>query len=164
MAIIASEIKYYLSGGSANTNPNASLGGVISSTEVPSNGFDDVSSSEASAGSIEYRCIYVKNTNATLTLIGAKAYISANTPSATTNVDIGLGSSAVNGTEQTVGSETTAPTGVSFSAPSSLGTGLSIGDLAPNATKAIWIKRTVNAGTASVSDSFTVAVGGDSNP
>lgn len=164
MPILNSEIKYYLSGGAGNSNPNASLGGVISTTELGSNGFDDVSSAEATAGTVEYRCVYVKNTNSTLTLIGAKVYLSANTPSATTNVDIGLGTSAVNGTEQTVANESTAPSGVSFSAPANFAAGLTIGDLAPGATKAIWMRRTVNAGTAAVADSFTLAVQGDSNP
>lgn len=164
MPILNSEIKFYYSGGSANSNPNSSLGGAVSTTEIGSNLFDDVSSAEASAGDIEYRCVYVKNTNATLTLIGAKIWISANTPSATTTVDIGLGTSAINGTEQTVANEDTVPASVTFSAPASFASGLTIGDLAPGATKAIWIRRSVNAGTSAVADSFTFNVQGDSNP
>ena len=47
-------------------------------------------------------------------------WIASNTPSADTTIEIALGSSAVNGTEQTIANESTAPTGVTFSAPSSL--------------------------------------------
>ena len=34
MAIVAGDLKIYLSGGAGNSDPNASLGGIISSTEV----------------------------------------------------------------------------------------------------------------------------------
>ena len=47
-------------------------------------------------------------------------WIASNTPSADTTIEIALGSSAINGTEQTIANENTAPTGVTFSAPSSL--------------------------------------------
>lgn len=164
MAIVSSDIKYRLSGGASNTNPAASLGGVKSSTDA-SNYFDDVSSAEASAGDTEYRCVYVHNNHGTLTLIGAKIWIQANTPSSDTSVDIGLGSSAVNGTEQTVADEQTAPTGgVTFSAPTSYAGGLSIGDIPAGQHKAVWVRRTINSAAAAYSDSFTLRVQGDTNP
>lgn len=166
MAILTTEIKFYLSGGSSNSDVNASLGGVISTTEITTatlhNLFDVVSSAETSAGDIEYRCIYVSNTNGTLSLTDAVAWISANTPSGDTSADIGLGSSAVNGTEQTVANESTAPGSVTFSAPATQGAGLSIGDIPAGQHKAIWIRRTVNAAASAYnSDGATVNVGGD---
>lgn len=163
MAIVSSDIKYRLSGGASNTNPAASLGGVKSSTDA-SNYFDDVSSAEASAGDTEYRCVYVHNNHGTLTLIGAKVWIQANTPSGDTDVAIGLGSSAVNGTEQTVADESTAPTGVTFSQPTTFAGGLSIGDIPPGQHKAVWVRRVVNSGAAAYADSFTLRVQGDTNP
>ena len=163
MAIVSTDIQYRLSGGSSNSNPAASLGGVKSSTAA-SNYFDDVSSAEASAGDTEYRCVYVHNNHGTLSLIGAKVFIQTNTPSSDTDVAIGLGSSAINGTEQTVTDESTAPTGVSFSAPTTFAGGLAIGDLAAGAHKAVWVRRTVNAGAAAYADSFTLRVQGDTNP
>ena len=163
MAIVSTDIQYRLSGGASNSDTAASLGGVKSSTAA-SNYFDDVSSAEASAGDTEYRCVYVHNAHATLTLIGAKVFIQANTPSSDTDVAIGLGSSAINGTEQTVANESTAPTGVSFSAPTTFAGGLAIGDLAAGAHKAVWVRRTVNAGAAAYSDSFTLRVQGDTKP
>ena len=163
MAIVSTDIQYRLSGGSSNSDPAASLGGVKSSTAA-SNYFDDVSSAEASAGDTEYRCVYVHNNHGTLSLIGAKVFIQTNTPSSDTDVAIGLGSSAINGTEQTVADESTAPTGVSFSAPTTFAGGLAIGDLAAGAHKAEWVRRTVNAGAAAYADSFTLRVQGDTNP
>lgn len=163
MAIISTDIQYRLSGGSSNSNPATSLGGVKSSNAA-SNYFDDVSSAEASAGDTEYRCVYVHNNHGTLSLIGAKVFIQTNTPSSDTDVAIGLGSSAINGTEQTVADESTAPTGVSFSAPTTFAGGLTIGDLASGAHKAVWVRRTVNSGAAAYADSFTLRVQGGLNP
>jgi hypothetical protein len=63
---MAASIVFRLSGGAGNTDPAASLGGVMSSTAVGSNTlFDTVSAAEALSGDTEYRCYYVKNTNAT---------------------------------------------------------------------------------------------------
>ena len=56
------------------------------------------------------------------------------------------------------------PTGVSFSAPTTFAGGLTIGDLAAGAHKAVWVRRTVNAGAAAYADSFTLRVQGDMNP
>ena len=168
MPIVANDILLMLSGGAGNTNPNASLGGVASSTALVSaslhNLFDKVPSAEAAAGSVEYRCIYVRNEHETLTLEDAKVFIPSNTDSADTDLAIGLGTSAIDGTEQTVANETTAPTGVTFSAPANYAAGLSIGNLGPNSTKAVWVRRTVNAGAAAANDSATLRVQGDTAP
>jgi hypothetical protein len=42
-------------------------------------------------------------------------WISSNTPASDTQIAIGVGTAAVNGTEQTVANESTAPSGVTFS-------------------------------------------------
>lgn len=156
-----------LSGGSGNTDPNASLGGAISSTAVTDNSannvWDDVSGSETSAGDIEYRCVYIRNSHATLTAFSTKIWIDTNTTSSSTTVDIGLGSSAVNGTEQTVANESTAPSSVTFSAPG-VGTELSIGSIPAGQHKAVWIRRTVTAGgSATDDDTYILKVSCDTN-
>lgn len=162
MPISSSDIKYRLSGGSSNSDPNASLGGAMSSTAVPAGGFDTVSSTEAGSGDTEYRCIYVLNDHATLTLQSAKAWIQANTPGGDTDVEIGLGTTAVGtGNEQTVANESTAPSGVTFSAAANEGAALSIGDIPPGHRKAIWMKRTVNAAAAAANETFSIRVKGD---
>lgn len=166
MPITSSDIKYYLSGGASNSDPNAALGGAISSTQFTDatigNLFDNVSGAESSAGDTEFRCLYVKNTHATLTLQSAKAYINTNTPSGDSAVEIGLGSSAVNGTEQTVANESTAPSSVTFSSAAGSGNALSIGNIPAGQHKAIWFKRIISAGAAAYnSDSVIVRVEGD---
>lgn len=158
MPIIASDIKFRQSGA-------GNLGGAMSGSDVSSalHGlFDVVAGYESLAGDVEYRCVYVLNNHATLTLYNAAAFIQTNSPSSDTSVDIGIGTSAVNGTEQTIADENTAPSGVSFSAPDSYIGGLSIGDIPAGQHKAIWIRRTISAGAAAYSnDGMTLAVQGD---
>lgn len=159
---MAVTIKYYLSGGSGNTDPAASLGGVRSTTEVTgSTLWDKVSSSEASVGDIEYRCVYARNTGAD-TALDAKVFILANTPSLDTTIEIALDGAGKNGTAETETDEGTAPTGESFSAPTDYAGGLALGSLAQNDEYAIWICRTVTAGAVNTpSDTFTLRVGYD---
>lgn len=161
MAIVSTDIKIRLSGGAGNAVQIASLGGAKSSTDATAGIFDDVTSAESAAGDIEYRCVYVHNNHGSLTLTSAVAWLAANTPSATTTIDIGVGSSAVNGTEQTVANESTAPTGITFVAAATQGAGVALGDIPFGQHRAVWLRRTVNAGTAAASDAFTLRATGD---
>jgi len=158
MPIVASDIQF-------KTSAASGLGGAITGTDVSSalHGlFDVVSGAEALAGDAEYRCVYVKNSHATLTLYNATVFISSNTPSGDTTVDIGVGTSAVGGTEQTIANENTAPAGVSFSNPSDYVGGILLGDLPAGQHRAVWIRRTVSAGASAYSgDGMTLAVQGD---
>lgn len=160
MAIVSTDIKFYLAGGASNSDPNASLGGAISSTEITTatvnNLFDRVTGAESSAGDTEYRSFYVKNTHGILTLQSAVIWIVSNTPSTDTTIDIGLAAEGANATLATIGNESTAPTSVSFSAPSSAGTGLSLGDLAAGQRYGIWVRRTVNASASAYADDNVV--------
>lgn len=167
MPLNESDIGYFLSGGPDNTNPDAALGGIISSTEITDNSdnnlFDDVSGDEASVGDTEYRCFYVKNKHASITLQGAVLWINSETLGAD-QLDIALDDGGKNATAETVADESTAPTGESFSHPTSKGAGLSLGDLAAGDYYAIWVKRVVpsscaakagNAGTFRVEGEWT---------
>jgi hypothetical protein len=152
MPIASSDIKIFLSGGSGNTDPNASLGGVKSSTEVTDNTlnnlFDDVSGTESAAGDTEYRCVYVYNNHGTLSMQNTHVYISSNTSSADTTFDIALAGEGVNATAETVVNENTAPVGESFSAPTTYAAGLDMGTIAAGQRYGLWIRRTVTAGAA----------------
>jgi len=166
MAIVAGDLKIYLSGGAGNSDPNASLGGIISSTEVTDNTthnlFDQVSGTESLAGDTEYRGVYLKNTHGSLTLQNTKIYISSNTGSADTTIDIALDGGATNATMETLSDESTAPSGETFTAPTSYATGLSIGSLAAGEKKGIFIRRTVSAAAAAVNDdAVTIKYDGD---
>jgi hypothetical protein len=159
---MAVDITFYLSGGSGNTDPAASLGGARSTTEVTgSTLWDKVESAEASAGDIEYRCIYIRNDGAD-TALDAKVWIQANTPSLDTTIEIALAGEGKGGTAETVGDESTAPTGETFSAPTDYAGGLALGSLAQNEFFPLWTRRTVTAGAAAAaSDTVTYRVGYD---
>lgn len=153
MAIIASELKLL-----KTTN---NLGGTATATEVVTatmnNIFRNITSAETVSGITLYACIYLKNANATLTATAVKQWLSANSASADTDFAIGLGTSAKNGTEQTIANETTAPIGVTFSAAANEAASIALPDLAPNDTQAMWIRYTVNAGATAVAlDSCTI--------
>jgi hypothetical protein len=146
-----------LSGGASNSDPNASLGGVISSSAAPGSLFDDVSAAEAEAGRVEYRCVYLRNASATDTMIAAAVYVASDTPLESTSVALGVGTSAVNGSEPTVASETAAPAGVTFSAPATPATGLALGNIPPGQHRAFWVRRTVDAESgSSASDTWQI--------
>lgn len=167
MAIASSDLKFYLSGGAANSDPNASLGGVISSVEITSaslhNLFDRVSGAESASGDVEYRGFYFKNTHGTLTLSDVFAWFVSNTPSSDTDLAIALAAEGVNAQMETLANESTAPATVSFSAPSSKGTGLSMGNIAAGQYYGIWARRTVGAAAAAYSDdNAVIRVEGDS--
>jgi hypothetical protein len=166
MPITATDIHFRFSGGAANSVATSSIGGAKSSVQITDatlqNLFDNVTGDESAAGDIEYRCFYIHNAHATLTWLGVVVWIQTNTPSTDTTCDIGLGSSAVSGTEQTIANEGTAPTSVTFSAPATKAGGLTIGDLAPGASKAVWVRRTVSAAASAYNaDSVVIRAEGD---
>jgi hypothetical protein len=163
MAIVAGDIKIYLSGGSGNSDPDASIGGVISTTEVVDNTlhnlFDVVSSAEASAGDTEYRCVYIKNTHGSLTLQAAKTWLQTQS---TVPLAIALAGEGLNGTAETPADEDTAPSGESFTSPTTEGAALSLGDMAAGDFYPLWIRRTVPSSQAALSnDTAVLRIKGD---
>lgn len=168
MPINSANLKYYLSGGAGNSNPDASLGGIRSTTVVGAsinNLFDNVSSAEATSGDTEYRCIYFRNEDSNASgLITPILWIFSNTTSPTTTLEIGLDPAGKNATATTIANESSAPAGVSFSAPSTKLTGISLpsGPYVQNDYVAIWVKRIVDAATAtSTNDPATIRIEGD---
>ena len=169
MPITSAEIQWRLSGGAANTNPNASLGGVMSSTAWAGGTlhdlFDLVSGDENAALEAEYRCVYVRNANASLTWSNVVAWLSAQTTGGA-DMAIGIdpavaGDGSTTGVATTVANENTAPTGVTFSAPTTKGTGLSIGNLTAGQGRAIWFRRTTTNSAALSNDGATIRTEGD---
>ncbi len=180
MAITAADIKFKLSiktGSAGNslpqTDPDASLGKYISTTEITDatldNLFDDVTGDENAASDIEYRCFFVHNTHATLTWTDVMVWISAEV-SGGANAAIGIddkAASAIGASDaqaEEVADEETAPGGgVSFSSPTSKATGLSLGDLAPGYCRAIWVRRTAANSAALNNDGVTISCEGDTS-
>lgn len=168
MAIASSDIEYRLSGGASNTDPAAALGGAMSTVAggiitsgSANNLWDDVSSSEAATGDTEYRGFYVKNKHGSLTWENVVVWIDSLTSSGDTEFDIALADEAVGVAMETIADESTAPSGPSFTRPTSKGAGLAIGNIAAGSYKGIWIKRTVTAGAAAANDSGSIRCEGD---
>lgn len=164
MPIVSTDIKYRLSGGAGNTSAAASLGGAKSSTDASSTYFDTVTPAEGTAGDTEYRCLYVHNNHGSLSLDNAVLWVSTSSLGTNQAIAIGLGTSAVNGTEQTVANEDTAPSGVTFSTPTSKGAGIALGNIPAGQHRAFWVRRTVTAGAPASSNAFTLRVEGDTAP
>jgi hypothetical protein len=62
--VTESDIVFTYSGGSSNSNPAVSLGGDISTVPIANRIlFSDITSDQAEAGRIDYRCFYLKNIN-----------------------------------------------------------------------------------------------------
>lgn len=179
MAITASDIKIKLSvksGSAGNSlaqaNVNASLGKYISTTELVTatgnNLFDNVSGAENAASTVDYRCIFVHNSHATLDYENAKIYISSQVSGGAVYAiaidDIAasaIGSSSAQAFEAST--ETTDPdAGVgSFSAAASVGAALSLGTIAAGFCKAVWVRRTAANTVAVDDDGATFVVLGD---
>ena len=137
---------------------SSNLGGAITGTDASGSVvFDPFTGDETSAGITENACIYVKNSSGQ-TAIASKVYVNSETSHAGVNATIGLGTSAVNGTEQTIGSKTSSPSSVTFSEANGAGNALSIGDIPAGQHKAVWIRFAVGAGTAA-KNAYTVQLG-----
>lgn len=177
MAIVAGDIKFKLSiktgaagNSAAQPDVNASLGKYISTTEITDNTlnnlFDDVSGDENAASDVEYRCIFVHNAHATLTWTGVKVWISAEVANGA-SIAIAIDDVAAsvigdsNAQADEVADESTAPSGESFSAPTSKAAGLTLGDLAPGYCRAVWIRRTAANNAALDNDGATISAEGD---
>src|SRR5215207_9942770 len=153
MAIVTGDLlrKYSVKTGSAGNSTagtaSGSLGKYISTSAITSavlnNLFDDVSGDENAASEAEYRCEFIHNSHATLTLQAPKAWISsevAGGASVAIGADTTAASALANASAQAleVTNEDTAPSGVTFSAPTTKAAGVALSDLAAGNVKALW--------------------------
>ncbi len=151
MAITAAELKMYLTGGAANSDPLLSLGGAVSSVELVNNTLNnlwaDITGDQAAAGRTRYRCVAIKNTNASLTLTSSKVWIDTQTGSSGDAITIGLDLAGLNATPDTVASETDAPSpAVTFVTAVDKANGLNTGSVPNGQYYGIWIKDIVDVG------------------
>jgi hypothetical protein len=175
MAIVAGDIqkRYSVAAAAGDTTAGAaatSLGDQVSTTQIPdaqvANLFGDVDGVEAAAGSTKYRCLFILNNHATLTLTGATVAVQSETAGGAT-IDIAVDNIAVSAkgaaTAQAdaIANELTAPDDIS-----SWGDGpIALGDIGPGQVKAVWVRRTVPAGATAVNpDGFLLRVTGNTLP
>lgn len=179
MPIISTDIKFYYSvaSGSAGDSTAGSAattyeGKWMSNTQWTGGTLDDlfsdVTGAENAGGQVDYRCIFIYNTNATNTFITPVIWFSAlvSSSGATTKA-LGLDTTAAspyNSSSQqalTIANSTTAPTGVTFSTPTTFASGISLGSLLPGYVVAVWIQRTAINGVALNNDGFTLGLQGN---
>jgi hypothetical protein len=177
MPIVSSDIKYKLSiktgsaGNSlAQSDPDLSLGKYISTTEVVDATlhelFDVITGDENAASTADYRCIFVHNSHASLSLQNAVVWLSAEVAGGAVvaiSVDTTAASAIGSGSAQAkeVANETTAPSSQTFTSPTTKGTGLSLGTIPSGQCKAFWIRRTAANTAALDADGVTFRVEGD---
>lgn len=174
--ILTSDLLWHLSttagtaGNTTASTPNASLGKYLSTTllvdSLLSNLFDTITGAENAALEAEYRLMFVHNNHATLTLLGAIAWLEteiAGGAVAAISVDTtgitAVGSIPVQA--KTIANEDTAPATQVFTAPTTKATGLSIGNLAPGQCQGIWVRRTTTNSPPFSLDGVGVRVEGD---
>jgi len=132
------------------------LGGAATATEVSAtalnNIFDDVSAAEAAAGDTEYRAIDVYNDGAS-TITGVELYMSTETSSADSQLDMGIEDTAANALNSTkaIVDESTAPTTVTFAHRTS-GSKLSLPDIPAGEYARLWLRRVISAAATNTSN------------
>lgn len=126
--------------------------------------YDDWEGDESFNGATRYYCVYVFNKGSVDTMFNVKVAITKQ-PSGADSLEIGLdpagvGDGASTGVAATIASETTAPSGVTFTAPATKAAALIIGNLGPGKGQAIWLKGIMPANnlTASNEDNFHIEV------
>ncbi len=177
MAITSAELiwKYSINAGPGNStaqaNPNDSIGGFMSSSAWAGGTlhdlFDAITGDENAASEAEYRCVFVHNTNASLTLSNVRLWLAAEVAggAATALALDGTGVVAAGSTTaqaERVANENTAPTGETFSAPTSKATGIAVPNIPAGSCIGIWIRRTAANTTAINADGATLRIEGDS--
>jgi hypothetical protein len=133
-----------LSGGGTNDDPAESFGGAMS-TEQPGAGlFADVTNAQRISGLVDYRLIYVFN--ADVDDGSVVAYIPTQLESGR-QLAIGVATQAAGVTVTKPANDQTAPAGVSFSAPSTVPSGVSLGTIPAGSFRGLWLRRTINSNT-----------------
>lgn len=160
---MAAILEIRLTGGPSNADPDASLGGAMSSDTMEASGvnnlFDNVIPEEAVNGDEEYRAIDIYNSgDATAEVVSV--YISSETSSSNTFLDFYNDGTTHDGSDQgdTIADEGTEPTGATWSHNLS-GNKLSLPDIPVSNATRLWIRRTVVAGASNTTNDngiFTV--------
>lgn len=155
MPVEANEIEWRYSAPGASQGDDesgtaeGSLGGYMSTTAVVgatmANVFAGIPLDDALPGGDVYRCLFLTHVNETATWKSVRLWIAAQTPGGA-DVAIGLDPTGVVDADDsdpqavTIADETEAPEGVTFSNPTSEGSALEVGDLAPGTCIGVWFR------------------------
>jgi hypothetical protein len=173
-AIASSEIlwKFTTTAGAAgnstpNTTPGTFLGKYASSSNWAGGGtndlFADITGAQNAASQVDYAGLAIHNSNAANAAQNSVAYLSsevAGGASVAIGADTTAASAVGSATAQllTIANNTTAPAGVSFSSPTTAGSGVSLGSIPVGNVKGLWVRRTASNSAALSNDGVTLAV------
>lgn len=123
--------------------------------------FDDISKAESAAGDTEYRGLYIHNVHGVDTAFDVRIWLKQDSsgPDAVTMAKdlAGVGDGASTGVMDTIANESTAPSPtLTFTAPSTQATGITLTDLAPAQSHGFWLRRIVpSANTTSAPNAIS---------
>jgi hypothetical protein len=176
-AIVAGEIvfRYTTTAGAAgDTTANTTVStflGKYAATSAWAGGslndlFADISGAENAASQVDYAGLAILNNNGANAMQNTVIYISAETAlGASIAVGVDTTASLAKGSASvqlvTIANRTTAPSGPTFSSPTTLATGLALGSIAVAFVKGVWIRRTASNSAALSNDGVTIAIGCD---
>jgi hypothetical protein len=138
----------------------------VSATAL-NNIFPDITGDQNAASQVDYKCIFLMNNHATISLQNAVLWIVTNSTAATIalGIDTTAASAIASGTAQalTIANTTTAPAGVTFASPSSkAGSTLAFTTpLLAQTCQAIWLRRTATNSAATNNDTVSLQIQGD---
>lgn len=176
MAIVTGEllIKFSVTSGAAGNSTagtaSGSLGKYISTTTITDNTlhnvFDVITGDENAASTVDYRGLFVHNSNASLTWTAPVLWFSAEVSSGATAAywwDSTATSALASASAQMlqIASETTAPTGFSAGTATTKATGSATADIPAGNVKGFWIRRTAANTAALNNDGVTFRIEGD---
>lgn len=174
MPIVAADVGLMLSiktgaaGGSATQpDPNQSLGKYVSTTVISgtslNNLFDDISGAENTASVTDYRCFFIQNNHATLTMIGAAVWVQSQVASgAVCQIGVdptaasALGSVAAQAVS--IATELAVPAGVAFVDAATSPAAVLLGNITPGQVRAVWVKRSAQNTAAVNNDGLTIEI------
>jgi len=164
-------VKTGAAGNSQAGTAAGSLGKYISTTQITdaslNNLFDDVGGDENAASDDEYRCIFIHNNHGSITFQNVKVYLLSEVSGGAV-LAIGVDTTAASAVGAApaqaleVADEDTIPTGVTFSSPTTLGTAVAVGNLAPGECRAIWVRRTAANTSPVTNDGGVLRIAGES--
>lgn len=158
-------LKYRYTGGASNGDPDASLGGVMSSVEMAdpalNNLFDNAPPEETESGVTDYRAIDVYN-EGDADAKSVSMFMKNETASVDSQLDFGIGAggAAHDGSDQldAIANEETAPDGVTFDHYTDASR-ISLPDISVGMAVRMWVRRTISVGaTNNNNDLGTLAV------
>ncbi len=126
--------------------------------------FPELTGDENAALTVDYKCLFVRNSHPTLTMQRTVVWMVSEVAGGA-DLAIALDNIGVTPAGQTaaqaaqIANKNTAPVGTTaFSTPTSKGTGLVVGDIPPNSCIAVWVRRTAKNSSAQANDGATLRV------